>query len=337
MAHVQCGVSFDELQKELKNYGLKIQTPVGVTHDSAVKGFVNRAVIKSSAKYPEAQVTNMYVTLPDGSLYKTGSHALDEMACDSPDGAAYLSYWYLGARDIYGVVSRASIVLYPVWEKRDVLSFDFNEPGSMFKAMRDIPRREIGTEYLGMNSIYMEKLTGIKGGKWTQLTGFDGYAVHVDWQEKTVRKYAEELGGRENRNAGEIFLKKIDDVWPVMGPYHTSFLTLFNRTLEFDEIIRRAAERNKIKDDDIGKLFVSMDRGRSVSCLYEFYNDSDRMDEFVDELNLELLKYGAYFDTPQGDLSKSVFDSIEGYSAHLRRIKDMIDPKGILNPGILKF
>ena len=337
MAHVQCGISFNELQKELNKHELKIQTPIGVTHDSAVKGFVNRAVIKASARYPEAQITNMYVTLPDGSLHKTGSHSLDEMACDSPDGAAYLSYWYLGARDVYGVVSRASIVLYPVWEKRDVLAFDFDEPGSMLKAMRDIPRREIGIEYLGMNSVYRGKLTGIKGGKWTQVTGFDGYTEHVYWQEKTVKKYTVELVGRENKGAAEIFLKKIDEAWPVIGPHHTLFLTLFNRTMEFDEIINSAAERNKIKGDDIGKLFISMDRGRSVSCLYEFYNDSDRMEKFIDELNLELLKCGAYFDTPQGDLSKAVFSSIEGYSAHLRRIKDMIDPNGILNPGILNF
>lgn len=337
MAHVQCGITFDELKSELQKHGLKIQMPAGVTNTSVVKNFVNRSVIKASAKYPEAQVTNMYVTLADGSLHKSGSHALDETACDSPDGAAFLSCWYLGARDIYGVVSRGSIVLYPIWEKRDAIAFDFKDQGGLLRAMRDIPRREIGIEFIGMDSVYFKKLTGQNGGDWVLVVGFDGFTEHVDWQEKTVRKFADEMGGKENVKMSEVILEMIDDAWPVMAPYHTSFMTLFSRVEEFDELIRKEWARGRRDILEIGRLYTAMDRGRSVSCLYEFYDDSDDTGRFVDELNLKLLRQGAYFDTPGGDLSKAVFDVIEGYGAQLRRIKDMMDPKGILNPGILKF
>ena len=113
--------------------------------------------------------------------------------------------------------------------------------------------------------------------------------------------------------------------------------TLFNRAQSFDEIVAGESNNCSIESGDTGRLFVAMDRGRTVTCIYEFYNDGSKTGAFVDDLNMKLLDNGAYFDTPQGELSKAVFVRIDGCAQQLKRVKNMLDPKGILNPGILRF
>ncbi len=333
-AHVQCGMTFDELQKELKKNDLKIQAPIAVTNDSAVKGFVNRITTKSAAKYPDIKVSNVYAILADGRLHKSGSHALNEMTADTEDGAAFLSKWYIGASDIYGIVSRGTIMIYPIWEKRNVIVYDFDNIEGLAQAMRDIPRREIGIEYIGMDEAYLKSLTGKSGAKFTLVVGFDGIPKYVDWQERMVREFAAELGGKENKSLSEVFLDIIDDAWYAQGVYQTEFSTLFSRAKEFDEIVSEDAIKAGI---DMGRLFIALDRGRAVTCIYEFFNDNLKVSKMLADLNVKLLEKGAVFDTPEGEFSKKVFDKITGYSANLRKIKDLVDPKGILNPGILQF
>ncbi len=337
MAHIQCGITFDELQAELKKQNLKIQTPAAYKNDSVVKNFVNKTIVKGQAKYPDAQISNMYVTLADGRMHKSGSHALDEMNSDTNDGAAFLSKWYIGSSDIYGVISRGSIMIYPIWEKRNVIAFDFDSLDALLKAMRDIPRTEIGIEFLGFDEVYLKSLTGKSSSKFTLAIGFDGKPNYLEWQEKMARQFVSEFGGKENKEISEVLLSKIDDAWPAQGSCQTEFTTTYAKLGELDEVIIGDAGNAKIEGGEIGRLFVSMDRGRGVSCFYGFFKDGDDVDKFVDDLNVKLLEKGAVFEVPEGDLSKMVFDKITGYSKLLRKVKDMVDPKGILNPGILKF
>lgn len=336
-AHIQCGITLEEFKKELLKHDRKIQMPAAYTNDSVVKNCVNKTIIKSQAKYPDAQISNMYVTLADGTLHKSGSHSLDEMNADTNDGANFISKWYVGSSDIFGVISRGSVMIYPVWEKRDAIVFDFDDMNSLLQAMRNIPRTEIGIEYLGFDDVYLKALTGKSSGKYTLVIGFDGIPRYVDWQEKKARQFASEFGGKENKELSEVMLSTIDDAWPAQGAVQTEFATVYKKVGELDELITGEAGKAKLGGGDIGRLFVSMDRGRGVSCIYGFFKDGDDVDKMVDELNVKLLDKGAVFETAEGDFSKIIFDKIPGYSRMLGKIKDMIDPRGILNPGIMKF
>ncbi len=337
MAHIQCGITFADLQKELKKKNLKVQTPAAMKNDSVVRNFVNRTAVKAQARYSDVQVSNMYVALPDGRLHKSGSHSINEMTADYVDGAHFLSRWYIGSTDMFGVISRGSIYIYPVWEKRNVIAYDFNDIKGFLLAMRNLPRTEIGIEYLGMDNVYLKSLTGKTGAKFTLVIGFDGKANYVEWQEKMIRDLSGEYGAAENRDLSNVFLEIIDDPWSAQGAYQTEFTTLFSRVEEFDGMITSRDNKNNIKSGDIGRLYVALDRGRGVTCFYSFFNAEDETGKFIDVLNLDLLDKGVVFNTPEGDLSKAVFDKIRGYSGLIKRIKGMVDSKGILNPGIIKY
>jgi FAD/FMN-containing dehydrogenase len=50
-----------------------------------------------------------------------------------------------------------------------------------------------------------------------------------------------------------------------------------------------------------------------------------------------LLKEGALFTRPYGELAKLVYDKAAGYTATLKRVKKIFDPNNIMNPGNLCF
>ncbi len=342
MAHVQRGVTFAQLQKELTKEGLKVTTPAAATSPFVVTNLVNRVVIKAAARYPEVPVTNMYVVLADGRLHKSGSHALsEEMSDTKSEGGADISKWYQASGDIFGIITRASIHIYPERERRSALVFGFDDLKGACQALRDIPRREIGTEYLAMDAKYLGALAEIKKGiklpPWTVLVGFEGREEHIIYQEKMVREFAEELGGKANDSLREILTGKIDEAWPLKTQNHTAFYTLFNRVADFDESIADALKKRGYPSTEFGRLIVSVDRGRAAYSLYALFKNGNDPSQLVDELNEMLLDKGAFYDRPLGKFAQSVFSRIDGYPEHLKRIKGIMDPKGILNPGMLNL
>ena len=71
--------------------------------------------------------------------------------------------------------------------------------------------------------------------------------------------------------------------------------------------------------------------------MYGLYKDESKTGEIVHEVNDILLDMGAFFDMPLGDFARNVLEKNAGYPDHFRRIKGMLDPKGILNPGIINI
>ena len=54
----------------------------------------------------------------------------------------------------------------------------------------------------------------------------------------------------------------------------------------------------------------------------------------ADTLGISLAKKGAFFDRPHGQLAVAVYESLgPEYTRHLGRIKNMVDPGGLINPG----
>ena len=72
LVHVQRGLTFEALQKELDKLDLKLAPPLAATSDSVLCNFVNRVPQKKATLYAEPHVNNMQVVLADGDLFRTG-------------------------------------------------------------------------------------------------------------------------------------------------------------------------------------------------------------------------------------------------------------------------
>jgi len=336
MVHVQRGLTFEALQEELDKLDLKIATPLAATSDSVLCNFVNRVPQKQATLYAEQHVHNMQVVLADGDLLRTGSHALNEMNDCREDGGPSLSRWHLGSEDIFGVVTRATVSLYPKTECRDVLLFGFDKREDVVQALRNGPRTERGWEYLAVNPRFLSSLLGTDvpdAPAWILVVGFDGRKRLVEYQKKKALEMIPTFGGKLLETYTEEILGLLDEVWYQASPLHTGFYADCGRVERLDDLVREHLAQAGAAPEEIGQCLLSVNRGRCLYSQYDVFADPSGHKGTMEALESKLASEGAFFDRPQGALAKQVVDSVPNLRKHLRTIKSVTDPKGILNPG----
>ncbi|MBW1990273.1 MAG: FAD-binding oxidoreductase [Deltaproteobacteria bacterium] len=332
MAHVQRGVTFEQLKEALAPLGMKISMPAAATSTSVAEQYVARGVTLRAARYHEVAASNMQVVLADGRVHLTGSHALSEETADHKgDGAANLSQWYLGADDALGIVTRASVWCFPVWEKSVNLAYGFKTQPAAADFVKECCRRELCTMGLVMNAPAFAEKVGAEGKlpEYVAILGVEGVAKLVDHRVSVAGQVA------RAHKAGDVssLLDGRQDVfespWYAMGRPRLGFYSLFPRVAEFDAVLsRQGFDENKVS-----RFLVSVALGSCVWVEYGF-PDGDGMAKKVEKLSLALAKKGAFFDRPAGKLARQVYGSMDpGYMRHLSRVKNMLDPARTLNPG----
>ena len=333
-AHIQRGVTWDHLGEELEEQGLKTLMPASATSPYVLDNLVSRVIMRSAARYPEVQVSNLKVVLADGRIHLTGSHALAEDGCDSKDdGGPNISRWYIGAEDIYGIPVRGSIWIYPVPEAVTYLFFGYDELAPALTAIRNVPRKEVCDQALVMNRPYLDRLAPDLPGdlpRWVVLFGCEGDPRHVEYQAGVCRQDAMDLGGRELPGLRESTSAALRRVWVRPAESH-GFYTFLSRVSEFHErVASRAGE------EGLAELFVAHGYGRAAWCEFDYLEphpgDIARTIEDVNDL---LLEKGAYFDRPLGRTAERFYAGNVAYLEQIRRVKNMVDPKRILNPDQL--
>ncbi len=336
LAHVQRGLTFEEFAKVLDEQGLKLATPLAASSDSVLCSLVSRTPLKKATLYPEVHVYNMKVVLADGSLFMTGSHALNEEANCREDGGPSLSRWHIGSDDIYGIVTRATVWLYPKTECRDALLFGFDDLEGAVQALRNIPRTEQGWEYIGANRRFLASLLAGETSDlppWTVIVGFDGRERLVDYQRKKVTEFMQGLGAKPVEAHRERLTELLDEVWYQASPLHTGFYTPADRAKDLDAVVQSHAGKAGISADDVGHCLLSINRGRCLFSQYDVFADPSSASGLMEAMERDLAEKGAFYDRPGPKLSDAVLGSVPGLREHLRTIKDIVDPNWILNPG----
>ena len=334
MANVQRGVTFEQLLKALEEKGLTMMLPVAAEGPSVACNYVNRCVMLGAARYPEVQLSNMRIVLADGDIHKTGSHALSEEAGDcKEDGSANLSRWYLGSEDIFGIMTRASVYLYPVWESRRSMCLGFGDFESAAKTIREIPRHELGIECLMMNSAAFKRMYNIDTNgsySWMVTIGLRGREKLLAYQEKRIKNLVEKYKCHLMEIDDTVVTGKLDSPWYADQAPHIGFYAKFPNAGAYHETVEKHVKKEGLSANDMGTVLVSFSRG---ACAYQHYHFYGAQENIAENLLFDLSERGAYFDLPRGRLADKIYSSMPGYLNLLKRIKKMMDPKGILNPG----
>lgn len=336
VAHIERGVTWEQLRERLKPLGVKTYAPVAANSQSVVETIVARAVGKGIAKFPDYPLMNMKVVLADGDVLKTGTHGFNEEAADGRnEGGPNLSQWHVGADDIFGVVTRASIMLWPVCEARSCLVYGFEEIEEVLKVLKDVPRTELGVEYFALNRASLGRLlkeTGDGLPAWTLVVGFEGRKRLVTHNTDRVRALLERYRGRREDALVPAMVEQLDACWMEGSANHTAFFARFSRVRELDGCVQKGAEAAGVEAAKVGSILVSVDRGRAVYAVYDWLCEQDRT-EALERLNLSLADQGAFFDRPHGSLGRKIYGRIPNHLAVLKHIKGFLDPRNILNPG----
>ena len=336
VAHIERGVTWEQLTEALRPLGVKTYAPVAANSRSVVETIVARAVGKGITKFPDYPLMNMKVVLADGEVLKTGTHGFNEEAADGRnEGGPNLSQWHVGADDIFGVVTRASIMLWPVCEARSCLVYGFEEIEEVLKVLKEVPRTELGVEFVAINRASLQRLLGEAGDgfpAWSLVVGFEGRQKLVSHNEDRVGTLLEKYHGSREDGLVPAMMKQLDECWMEASDNHTAFFARFSRVRELDERVREAAEAAGVGPADTGKILVSVDRGRAIYASYDWFCGKD-CSEALERMNLSLADQGAFFDRPHGSLGRKIYQSIPNHLPVLKHIKSFLDPENLLNPG----
>jgi FAD/FMN-containing dehydrogenase len=141
--------------------------------------------------------------------------------------------------------------------------------------------------------------------------------------------------------------------WPADVPYWKTrvkgacqslfFHTRPNRAQYFVDKVKEIALRYGYAADDIGIYVQPIEHNRACRPEFTFFYDpADEAEKsniraLYKEAAAELLKEGAVFTRPYGDLAPIVYEKAASYAANLKRLKKVFDPNNIMNPSNLCF
>ncbi len=337
VAHIERGVTWDQLNAELKPLGVKAAASLAANSLSVAECAAARVVCKAVSRFPDYPLMNLKLVLADGMIHKTSAHSLSEEGPDGRyhDGGPNFSTWYIGSDDIFGVMTRVSIPLWPVCECRSCLVYAFDDYDSLLAVLKDVPRTELGVEYLGINNAYMARLLEQDAGElpeWTLVVGFEGRRRHVAYQEGKVKDLLAHYTCKPVNELIDTMTEKLDQPWGQASFNHIDFFSLFSQLKGHDSISDQGAAKAGIAKKNIGKLLVSFDLGRAVHAVYDWF-DHHHHQQDVEDLQLKLSGHGAFFGRPHGALARKIYTAIPHHLPILKKIKGFLDKDNMLNPG----
>jgi len=111
----------------------------------------------------------------------------------------------------------------------------------------------------------------------------------------------------------------------------------------FVDKVKEIAAKYEYAAGDIGIYIQPIEHNRACRPEFTFfYNPSDQVEKetirsLYKDAAASLLKEGAVFTRPYGDLAPIVYEKAASYATHLKRLKKVFDPNNIMNPSNLCF
>jgi len=110
-----------------------------------------------------------------------------------------------------------------------------------------------------------------------------------------------------------------------------------------EDALCQVAAQYHYPSGDIGAYVQPVERARSFYCVYDLHcdptnaDDVERVKALFNEASEALINAGAFFDRPYGPWAEMTYRRDGTYAEYLRKIKALLDPNSIMNPGKLCF
>jgi hypothetical protein len=120
-------------------------------------------------------------------------------------------------------------------------------------------------------------------------------------------------------------------------------LTLYDQLPELMRVMYNAAGELGYPTSDIGIYLQPIVQGTNCHCEFNlFYNgenpsDNVRVRELSARAIRNLMAKGAFFSRPYGENARMIFNRDAATVAALKKVKAIVDPNNIMNPGKLCF
>jgi FAD/FMN-containing dehydrogenase len=364
------GVTFSQLQDELKPLCLRVLTPVGVSSAASVIGtYIEFTPLFSWPKYGAWETLTMEIVLPDGQVMGTGQMAVK--AAEHPytwtTPYAVVNRMFFSTQGTLGVVTKAAVTVKTLHPAARVFFVRCDNLPAMAEAVRAFMRPDVAEEVFVANPHYLSLFLAKEypedyrklrdtSSPWTVVMVVRGEEEEVEVKTADLQDVASSVKVRMEQelpgcpDAGERVLEEIAYPKGFMnqnrfkGAWNPifSYMTRENLQPSYDLVIK-SADAHHYPSGDVGIFILPLNHGATFYFEPGYYrnpqdgNESQKTRELFLEVSEKIIKQGAFFDRPYPLWAKQVYDRTPKYHGELRKIKKMLDPNNIMNPGKLAF
>jgi hypothetical protein len=234
----------------------------------------------------------------------------------------------------------------------------------ILEALHWLIRLRLVNECLVLNNTNFARINNISGPGikqnlplWILFINIAAYDFlpeeRLEGQTEDMKDVSQRLGLEPVKNAGGIaavrFLKLIrnpseDPYWKLRdkgGCEDIFFLTIYDKLTEQIGEMYDVAEASGYPGTDLGIYLQPIVQGVNCHCEFNLCYDpvnageAKRVRELTAAATRKLLAKGAFFSRPYGEAAGMIVNRDAASKEALKRIKDIADPPGIMNPGKL--
>lgn len=273
-----------------------------------------------------------------------------------------------GAQGTMGIVTWATIgcSLLPSVQRLFFASSDKIE--SLIEYAYVLLRRRLGEEMFLVNGFLLANMVAESAESikelslslppWILILNISGFErrpeERVDYQEKDARDIAKDLGlelqtsvaGVSDAEVLRLLERPPGEYWKFRYKgccQEIFFLTVLNRTVGFIDTMSKMAEANGYPATDLGVYIQPVMQGVGCHCEFSLMYDpndaeeAERIRRLFVRASERLAGSGAFFSRPYGLWADVVYRRDTATANALRKVKALLDPEGIMNPGKLCF
>ncbi len=345
------GVVVKQLDSELRKHGLMFaHDPWSASYATVGGSICTNGVGYLAGKYGSMgeQVLGLRAVVADGSILDIKSARKKSTGMDLKD-------LFIGSEGVFGIITSATLKAYPIPESEQVYAFEFENFEKGYKAVTTMFSNSIKPTSLDLFEVYdvganSETKLWLQDEPGTRLyVMFDGFKEEVDAKSAKTQSVVKEFGGKA------LDGHAADDYWKSrygIAERYISFIRSKQRNtdIKFDFIHVSVAAGKLLEFDktclNIASKHKIMVQGHGIWQTPEFYSmnlfadtarANDRMYGAIDEMLRQASKIGV-MEYCHGIGTRLAHLMKEEYGDKVRvmkKIKRILDPNNIMNPGKL--
>jgi len=376
VAMVEPGVTFGELRDAAAEAGMRVLSPLLPRPTKSVLGSaLEREPILIPKYHWDMTDPLMCVeaVFGSGDVFRTGSAAgpgtLEEQwavgcAQKNPMGPGQTDFLRLmqGSQGSMAIVTWGTVKLelLPSVERAYFVTAD--DLGELLDFAYTILKFKLPDICLILNGTSLGAIAEKEGGRpapWTLVYSISGYnnrpGERVAYLEKDIADIASAAGVKPVRAAGDIdageLARKLDAPCP---PPHWKtrmrgacrevfFLTTMDRVPAFLSAAEKEMSASGLGARDLGVYVQPIRQGTGCHLEFDFFFDPGSEDDagkagaLHESVSRTCIEMGAFFSRPYGIWADLAYERAPDTVAALAKIKNILDPRGVMNPGRLCF
>jgi FAD/FMN-containing dehydrogenase len=194
---------------------------------------------------------------------------------------------------------------------------------------------------------------------WILFSSFEGYGIlpedKVEFEESDFRAMAQSCHLQPEATIPGAIAEEMLQLLSQPSPEHywkmrskggfqdLFFLTTLDKTPGFISALSDLAQQHSFPIENLGVYIQPIVQGTSCHCEFNLYYDPTQSTEleatkrFITQGSEEIAKMGGFFSRPYGAWKDVAYRRAANTLVMQKKIKQIFDPRGILNPGKLCF